>query len=64
LGPAPAPIERIRGNFRYHLLLRAPSAEPAPLQNLLRAWFEKGAHKEMESQNVRLLLDVDPVSLL
>jgi primosomal protein N' len=32
LGPAPAPLERLQGQYRYHLLLKcAPGAEPADL---------------------------------
>jgi primosomal protein N' len=32
LGPAPAPLERLQGQYRYHLLLKcAPDAEPADL---------------------------------
>ncbi len=54
LGPAPAPVPRVRGRYVFHLILRAP--EP----NLLRDWLAdlpppKGA---------RLRLDPDPVGFV
>ena len=58
LGPAPAPVVKIRNLFRYHLQLRAPAARP--LQDLLRA-----ALPALGPPNgVELAVDVDPISLL
>jgi primosomal protein N' (replication factor Y) len=57
LGPAPAPIARVRGKHRYQLLLRA--AEHGPLHRLGRALQEE--HRE---RGVELAVDVDPVALL
>jgi primosomal protein N' (replication factor Y) len=57
LGPAPAPLARLRGRYRWHLLVRAPHGV---LQPLLRAalaaapaWAKSGA-----------IVDVDPASLM
>ncbi|WP_029215366.1 primosomal protein N' [Kallotenue papyrolyticum] len=49
IGPAPAFMERVRGRYRWHLLLRAPSVHPL-LDALgpLPGW----------------IIDVDPVSLI
>ncbi len=57
LGPAPAPIERLRGRYRYQLLLRAPTR--AGLRPALFAIARAAVHRE-----VRLVIDVDPVSML
>jgi primosomal protein N' (replication factor Y) len=57
LGPAPSPLARLRGKYRWQVLLRA--AEHAPLHRLGRALRE--AH---DVSGVELSLDVDPVSLL
>ena len=57
LGPAPAPIARLRGKFRYHLLLRADGH--GPLHRLGRALQDAHA-----APGVELALDVDPVSFL
>ena len=57
LGPAPAPLARLRGKHRYQLLLRA--RDHAPLQRLGRALA--AAH---ELTGVELSVDIDPAALL
>jgi primosomal protein N' (replication factor Y) len=57
LGPAPSPLARLRGKFRWQFLLRA--ASHAPLHRLGRALLD--AH---DLPGVELSLDVDPMSLL
>jgi primosomal protein N' (replication factor Y) len=58
LGPAPAPVVKIRNLFRFHLQLRAPS--PKPLQDLLKSVIPQ----HPAPHGVELAVDVDPVSLL
>ncbi len=66
LGPASAPLERVRDNWRVHLLVRSSrSSDPDGKQlrrhvaeRIQRNWIEKKQH------GVRLIVDVDPVSLL
>ena len=59
VGPAPSPIERLHGRWRWHFFLRTPSA--ALLGDVLRAlvtgFSPAGA-------DVRLALDRDPTQLL
>jgi primosomal protein N' (replication factor Y) len=60
-GPAPCPIDRIRGRWRWHFLLRSGSAKALGLicRHLqYRYDFKAGAAE------LRLILDRDPVSLL
>ncbi len=58
LGPAPAPVVKIRDLFRFHIQLRAPQVKP--LQALIKAVLP-----ETPTPNgVELAVDVDPVSLL
>jgi primosomal protein N' (replication factor Y) len=57
LGPAPAPIARIRGKHRWQVLLRA--ADHGPLHRVARAL--QASH---EVAGVQLAVDVDPVALL
>ena len=56
-GPAPAPLERIRGLWRWQILLSAAN------RSLLRGLLEKieglSVHK-----NVRRIIDIDPTSTL
>ena len=57
LGPAPAPIARLRGKHRFQLLLRA--RDHGPIHRLCRALFEVPL-----PPGVELSADVDPVGLL
>ncbi len=63
LGPAPAPIERLRGRHRHQLLAKA--REPRGVARLLAA--ARPAIEEASSGRgspVRVLVDVDPSSML
>ena len=54
LGPAPCPLMRLKGKWRWHVL--AKSAEPRVLGRVVRAWRAK-PHRDVT-------VDRDPVSLL
>jgi primosomal protein N' (replication factor Y) len=59
LGPAPAPIERLRGRYRYRFLLR--SKERAALRSVASAL----ARRIDEGMGpARASIDIDPVSML
>jgi primosomal protein N' (replication factor Y) len=60
LGPAPAPIEKLRGRYRWQILMKAPSARA--LSSLLASSIPKIEAKL--PRKVRLNVDVDPSSLL
>lgn len=58
LGPAPAPLARLRGRYRYHLLLKGKDrAELHPL--VAPVAFLRPAHSTS-----RITVDVDPQSLM
>ena len=57
-GPAPAPIERLQSRWRWHFLLRSPSARA--LGTLTRA-FSTGFRPPSDA---RVLIDRDPMALL
>lgn len=59
VGPAPAPIEKLHGRWRWHFLLRSRS--PASLGQAARWLAEEHA---LPPGDVRLALDRDPVALL
>lgn len=54
LGPAPAPVARVRGRVRVRLLARA--AKGAPLQEALARWRETVS----PPANTRITIDIDP----
>ncbi|HEX2188221.1 MAG TPA: primosomal protein N' [Longimicrobiaceae bacterium] len=61
VGPAPCPIDRIRGRWRWHLLLRSES--PRRLGEVARFFYERFGVPRGKL-DLRVALDRDPVSLL
>ena len=62
LGPAPAPIERLRGRWRHHILLRAEGQSAAPLVMLLGEFTRSDLFRA--SGDISVQLDVDPLRML
>ena len=60
LGPAPAPLERLRGRDRTQLLIKAPDA-PAMARILGAAALERVTAGD---STLRVVVDVDPVNML
>ena len=60
LGPAEAPIAVVRGRHRFRLLVKSPRA--FDLSAYLREWL--GRARRSRKGNVRLEVDVDPMSFL
>jgi len=60
-GPAPCPIDRIRGRWRWHFLLRAEQA--GPLGRALRQLLVRHPLRPGRA-DLRLAIDRDPVALL
>ena len=56
LGPAPCPLMRLKGKWRWHVLVKSP--EPRTLGRVVRAWRAK-AHR-----GGAVIVDRDPQSLL
>jgi len=60
LGPAPSPIARVRGKFRYQMLLLSPARET--LRQLATA--ARSVVEEQFGRTVQVSVDVDPVNLM
>ncbi len=60
-GPAPAPLERLRNRYRWQILLASTSvaALHRVVRRLLTTW-----RATRDARTVRLVVDVDPVSML
>ncbi|MBI1309070.1 MAG: primosomal protein N' [Proteobacteria bacterium] len=56
LGPAPAPVAKIRDRYRWRLLVKGPGV----LQGIVKSWVESTA----VPKGVRVVVDVDPVSFM
>ncbi len=58
IGPAPLPFYRLRGHFRWHIMIKFP-------RNLiLTPRIQKALSKIKKSSKVQTALDVDPVNIL
>ncbi len=62
LGPARASLYQINNRFRRHLILR--SYDYRKLHSALRRLYETPEIKKFSNSKVKLILDVDPVSLM
>jgi primosomal protein N' (replication factor Y) len=60
LGPAAAPLVRLKRDYRYHFVLKSESRER--LNATLRAMLEHAAEQKIPRTNV--IVDVDAVSLM
>ena len=57
LGPAPAPVARLKGNFRFHFQLSAVAVEP--IQQLWRS-----VHDSLKpAAGVEFIVDMDPINM-
>ena len=61
LGPAPAPLERLRGRYRWQILLKG--RDPRSLQSLVRPACE-AMRRRARASAVRIAIDVDPYGML
>ncbi len=57
IGPAPAPLARLRNHYRRHIVLRAPVEAP------LEEYVAKGLAKLQSSQKSGLAVDIDPMGM-
>jgi len=61
LGPAEAPISRLKGKYRWHILVK--SRNVSLLQHLLDE-VERISRKVLSGSGVQLILDVDPYQMI
>ena len=61
VGPAPCPIDRIRGRWRWHLLLRS---DRAALLGRVGRYFAERFEPPPGTGDMRVAIDRDPVALL
>ena len=63
LGPAPCPIPRLKGRWRWHVLVKA--TEPRAMGHVVRAWRrEPGRGRGASARGAAVVVDRDPVALL
>ena len=58
LGPAPAPVEKLRGKYRFHILIRGgPDCHLQPV-------IQRASARIQTSENVQWIVDIDPMDML
>jgi primosomal protein N' (replication factor Y) len=57
LGPAPAPVSRIKGQHRFHVLLAAPQGDA------VRTVWREVVSQLSPREDVEWTVDVDPINL-
>jgi primosomal protein N' (replication factor Y) len=58
LGPAPAPVAKIRGEYRWHILVKAPGS------SLIHEIANTCRERLRSTGKVRVVVDIDPYSML
>ena len=59
LGPAEAPLAKLRGQFRFHLLIKGNQA--STLNSFARQTM---GDEDWVPSGIRIIIDVDPINLL
>ena len=62
IGPNPAPIEKIRNNYRWQLLIKAKDEELDGLKNLLQKVCILDEYKLKEG--IKISIDINPNTIL
>jgi primosomal protein N' (replication factor Y) len=62
LGPAPCPISRLKGRWRWHVLVKSP--DQRALGRVVRAWGRSNAATAAATRSASVVVDRDPVALL
>lgn len=63
IGPYPSPIERIKNNFRWQILLKANDEDFSQVKKLVSDICIKNMSK-LDFKNIKVSIDVDPSSVL
>jgi primosomal protein N' (replication factor Y) len=64
MGPAPAPLSRLRSRFRWHLVVQGPRSRSAAGQMHQVLMRSREAFSAAAPSGIVLHIDVDPASLL
>ena len=58
LGPAPAPVSRIKGRYRYHLMLKCPDSTS------VHRILDRASALVRGPSGAKVIIDIDPISML
>ncbi|MCP4683141.1 MAG: hypothetical protein GY864_12465, partial [Desulfobacterales bacterium] len=61
MGPVEAPIHRLKGKYRWHILIKCKDS--SLLRHFLNEIYRR-SKKVFQSRDVRLIIDVDPYQMI
>ena len=61
MGPAPAPLAKIKNYYRWQILLKSP--DPSEIRKLINMAFEK-LPSQISKGEVAVTIDMDPMAIL
>lgn len=65
IGPAPAPFEKLRGRYRFHMIVKSSSAKAlSQLARSINSWRKEKEDFKKEDLDFRVSCDVDPIDML
>ena len=62
IGPLPCPIEKLASNNRYHILLKVDAKEMS--YSIKTMQYIQDNKEQLVNKNVKLLIDIDSISVL
>ena len=63
IGPNPAPLERIKNNFRFQILIKSPDEYMKKLKEIIE-WVCIINRDELDLTKIKLNIDINPNSIL
>lgn len=63
IGPYPAPLEKIKNNFRWQIILKSKKENINSFKSLLKRVLINNEHK-LDMENIKISIDIDPNSIL
>ncbi|MEA3501007.1 MAG: primosomal protein N' [Candidatus Marinimicrobia bacterium] len=64
LGPAPAPIEKLQNKFRWQILIKSNRDTDRNGSKMRKALASINKYKKKFNKNVRLIINIDPLSII
>ncbi len=61
-GPVAAPLSKLRGKYRWRLLLR--TKKEINIQGIIQAWWQSYGKKNVKNAAIKVVFDIDPYSFL
>lgn len=61
LGPGPCPLSKIKGRYRWHLVLK--SKDVGSINKAVKTVWEQ-VYRKFDSKDIRIIIDINPINML